>query len=109
MRGAGLPDGVGEVDTLPGFYRKSVELQDRVSLAETGLMSRTACRQQTSDIRLSCVMSPVASQTPSLQVLVCNFSRAIKETSTLMTGMEVPLSKALNHKHCVEAVQWVAD
>ncbi|TNN55818.1 hypothetical protein EYF80_033990 [Liparis tanakae] len=31
----GLPDGVSEVHTLPGFHRKSVQLQDRVSLTES--------------------------------------------------------------------------
>lgn len=36
------PDSVSNVDTLPGFYRKSVELQDGVSLTEPSLMSRTS-------------------------------------------------------------------
>lgn len=44
-QGAGLPDGVGKVDTLPGLYRKPIELQDRVSLTESRLMSRTAYEQ----------------------------------------------------------------
>lgn len=60
--GAVLPDGMGEVNTLPGFYRKSVQLQDRVSLMETRLMSWTSYKQMTSKIRLSSVLSIMTSQ-----------------------------------------------
>lgn len=43
--GAGLPDGVGKVHTLPGFDRKSIQLQDQVSLTETGLVGRASYTQ----------------------------------------------------------------
>lgn len=46
LGGVGLPDGVGEVNTLPGLYRKPIELQDRVSVTESRLMSRTTYEQR---------------------------------------------------------------
>lgn len=49
---ADWPDGMSQIDAFPGFYRKSVQLENNVSLTKSRLMCWTTFRKINENIKL---------------------------------------------------------